>query len=181
MHRPTTTAAAALLVTMAVSAATSAAVSGCMSADRPSGSGQGPAAATAPPPVPRTEEKRRPVIVQAPAREALERMGPPSHPATRKATSETESETASEAESEADPATGPSTPSPPRTHRPAPASAATPVRRPAATRPDAGATRPAPAKAPTGPDTNVCALGEAYGKWRPNSPEAVICRNTYGR
>ncbi|MFF0747050.1 hypothetical protein ACFYVL_42365 [Streptomyces sp. NPDC004111] len=28
---------------------------------------------------------------------------------------------------------------------------------------------------------DVCALGTGYGGWRPNSPEARICRETYGR
>ena len=33
------------------------------------------------------------------------------------------------------------------------------------------------------PDNNahVCALGRRYGGWRADSPEATICRDTYGR
>jgi hypothetical protein len=27
---------------------------------------------------------------------------------------------------------------------------------------------------------DVCALGKKYGRWRADSPEAVICRQTYG-
>lgn len=30
-------------------------------------------------------------------------------------------------------------------------------------------------------DTGVCALGRRYGGWKPDSPEATICRDTYGR
>ncbi|MFI7316595.1 hypothetical protein [Streptomyces venezuelae] len=171
MLRPTTTTAAALLVTVAVSAVASAAVTGCTSVERPSG--PGPTAATAPQPAPRTDGEQRPKVVQAPAREALQRMDPPRSPSPRK------SDGGPDAASKADP----SAPPPSRTHRPAQrpgTAAASPVRRPVAARPDAGATRPAPAGVPAAPVTDVCALGETYGKWRPDSPEAVICRDTYG-
>lgn len=30
-------------------------------------------------------------------------------------------------------------------------------------------------------NADVCALGRRYGGWRPDSPEASICRDTYGR
>lgn len=30
-------------------------------------------------------------------------------------------------------------------------------------------------------DAEVCALGRRYGRWQPDSPEADICRSTYGR
>jgi hypothetical protein len=30
-------------------------------------------------------------------------------------------------------------------------------------------------------NTDVCALGRTYGGWRADSPEATICRQTYGR
>jgi hypothetical protein len=30
-------------------------------------------------------------------------------------------------------------------------------------------------------NADVCALGRRYGGWQPDSPEATICRNTYGR
>ncbi|QES40336.1 hypothetical protein DEJ49_04475 [Streptomyces venezuelae] len=168
MHRPTTT-AAALLVTVAVSAAASAAVTGCTSVERPSG--PGPSVATAPQPAPRTDGEQRPKIVQAPAREALQRMDPPRTPSPQKP----------DGSPDAPAGADPSAPPPSRTHRQAPPPVAAPARRPAAARPDAGATRPAPVRVPATPVTDVCALGEAYGKWRPNSPEAVICRDTYGR
>ncbi|MEW2392657.1 hypothetical protein AB0933_30270 [Streptomyces venezuelae] len=166
MHRSTTT--AALLVSVAVSAVASAAVTGCTSVERPSG--PGPAVATAPQPAPRTDGEQRPKVVQAPAREALQRMDPPRVPAPRR--TDTAVGTG--------PEPTPSAPSLPRTDRRNPAPAAAPARRPSPARPDAGATRPAPAGVPAAPVTDVCALGEAYGKWRPNSPEAVICRDAYG-
>ncbi|MFE6523456.1 hypothetical protein ACFVON_17180, partial [Streptomyces sp. NPDC057794] len=30
-------------------------------------------------------------------------------------------------------------------------------------------------------NADVCALGRRYGGWRADSPEATICRDTYGR
>ncbi|MEV0256969.1 hypothetical protein AB0H82_22260 [Streptomyces sp. NPDC050732] len=163
MPRPTTTAAAAILVSVAVSAA----VSGCVSVEQPPE--PAPSAVTGPPPAARTDGTNRPHLVQAPAREALQRMGPPRRPSPR----QTEA--------------GTQRPGPPHSHdRPTPAAPppppAAPVRKPAPARPDARAPRPAPPKAPAaGRGTDVCALGEAYGNWDPDSPQAVICRNTYGR
>ncbi|MFH8613082.1 hypothetical protein ACH4D5_37010 [Streptomyces sp. NPDC018029] len=169
MPRPTTTTAATAAAILA-SVAVSAAVSGCMSVEQPPEAA--PSAVTGPPPAPRTDGKNRPRLVQAPAREALERMGPPRRPSPRQASSwQTE--------------TGTKPPGPPHSHdRPAPAPPsppAAPVRRPAPARPDAGAPRPAPPTVPAPPVADVCALGEAYGNWDPHSPQAVICRNTYGR
>ncbi|MGV2915483.1 hypothetical protein [Streptomyces alfalfae] len=155
MHRSTTTAAAALLLSVAVPAA----VSGCVSVEQPGGSG--PTAATAQPsaPPPRTDARSRDRAEQPPAREVLERMGPPRpHPPRSPV-----------------PATRPSAP-PPRSDQPAPP----PARRPPAARPDTGATRAVPAPpAPAAPRTDVCALGETYGGWQPGSPQAVICREAY--
>ncbi|MGA4847543.1 hypothetical protein ACOBQB_15235 [Streptomyces sp. G5(2025)] len=161
MHRSTTTtAAAALLVSVAVSAT----ASGCVSVERASRSDT--AATAAAPSVPRTDGRSRPQIEQAPAREAPARealvsVGPPRLPV---------------AQSPA-PVARPSAPAP-RSEQPRPQpqsqprSQPPPVRRPPAARPDAGATRPA---------ADVCDLGETYGGWRPGSPEAVICRDMYGR
>ncbi|MEV0123897.1 hypothetical protein AB0I16_20610 [Streptomyces sp. NPDC050703] len=159
MHRSTTTAAAALLLSVAVPAA----VSGCVSVERPGGS-SGIPAATAPPSTPspappRTEGRSRDRAEESPAREVLERMGPPRPRSPRRPA----------------PAALPSAP-PRHPDRPAPP----PVRRPPAARPDAGATRAAPApSAPAVPRTDVCALGETYGGWDPGSPQAVICREAY--
>lgn len=155
MHRSTTTTTAALLVSVAVSAT----ASGCVSVERPPRSA--PAATTAAPAAPRTDGRSRPQIEQAPAREALVTAGPPRSPASRS------------------PAAVARTSAPaPRPEQPQPQPP--PVRRPPAARPDAGATRPAPSLPPP-PATDVCALGEAYGGWRPGSPESDICRDVYGR
>jgi hypothetical protein len=32
-----------------------------------------------------------------------------------------------------------------------------------------------------GKNADVCALGRKYGGWKPDSPEAVICKGAYGR
>ncbi|MFC9929075.1 hypothetical protein [Streptomyces sp. NPDC127190] len=167
MHRTTTT--AALLVTMAVSALT-----GCMTVPRPAPPGPPPASATALPPVPRPDGSGEPRVVQAPAREALEMVGPyPPHPKH----------------------SGPATPhrpaaAPPAVHHPhIPAAPAAPAAPP---RPRARPHHPhhhhrrthtrvpgLPRTIPKTPD--VCALGRQYGGWRKDSPEAVICEETYGR
>ncbi|QEU95867.1 hypothetical protein CP970_37460 [Streptomyces kanamyceticus] len=161
MHRPTTT--AALLLTVAVSAT----VTGCVSVARPAPTE--PAGATAQPSAARTDGRSRPQIVQAPAREALERMGPPPSP-------QPHPRAAAEEEPGANtPAAAPSRT--PRPARPAPV----PVRGPASARPDASATRPTPATRPAAPGADTCTLGETYGGWDPDSPQAVICRETYGR
>ncbi|MDX2998500.1 hypothetical protein PV460_37245, partial [Streptomyces scabiei] len=70
MHRPTTTATATLLVTVAVSA-----LSGCVTTHRP----PPPQASPVPslPSEPRPDGTGGTAIVQAPAREALELIGPP--------------------------------------------------------------------------------------------------------
>jgi hypothetical protein len=36
-------------------------------------------------------------------------------------------------------------------------------------------------KSVPGNNADVCALGRRYGGWRADSPEATICRDTYGR
>jgi hypothetical protein len=56
---------------------------------------------------------------------------------------------------------------------PAPQPHAVPRRQPPAGIPDV------PRSVPKAPD--VCALGTEYGGWRPDSPEAAICRRTYGQ
>ncbi|CAL9582442.1 hypothetical protein SUDANB6_05093 [Streptomyces sp. enrichment culture] len=164
VHRTTTT--ATLLITVAVSALT-----GCVTLQRPPAT---PATPTAPS-APRPDGAPEPRIVQAPAREALGRTGP-SRPAEP----------------------------PPSAPRSTPPSAAVPPREPSAARPEP---RPRPARperrkpsprAPqrpraalpgvTGPagrgapgTADVCSLGRTYGGWRADSPEAVICRQAYGR
>ncbi|MEV7992266.1 hypothetical protein AB0O67_10185 [Streptomyces sp. NPDC086077] len=158
MHRTTTT--ATLLVTVALSA-----VSGCVTVQR------GPAAvppAPAPPSAPGRDGRTEPQIVQAPAREALELIGPSRRPGTA----------APESRRPRAPAPAQQVPSPPRAQsrphsdppRPEPHR---PRQPPPAAVPDVSAT--------IGATTDVCALGRKYGGWRPDSPEAVICEQTYGR
>jgi hypothetical protein len=154
VHRTTTT--ATLLVSVAVSALT-----GCVTVQR--APAPGPPPVPSPPLAPRPDGSAAPRVVQAPAREALEVAGPSPRPS-------------------------PSTAATYRTPRPA----ATPVPRPAPhrtrTAPDPQQARPGPrAEVPPAvsdafpKNTGVCALGRTYGGWKPDSPEATICRDTYGR
>lgn len=155
MHRTTTT--ATLLVTVALSA-----VSGCVTVQR------GPSAL---PPAPPSGPDGRtgPQIVQAPAREALELIGPSRRPGTAAPESRRPPTRA--------PAPAQRVPSPPAESRP----------RSDAPRPEPRRPRqPPPAAVPDvsatiGGDADVCALGRKYGGWRADSPEAVICEQTYGR
>ncbi|MER6090927.1 hypothetical protein [Streptomyces bluensis] len=155
MHRTTTT--ATLLVTAAVSA-----LSGCVTIQHPASPEVTPARTrpSAPPPDGHTE----PQVVQAPAQEALERVGPlrtptPSASAAPKAVST--------------PAAAPS--ARPRRPRPAP-----PAQQP---KPRVPAPRTAiPRDLPEPPRTSdLCALGRKYGGWPDGSPQAAICQDTYGR
>ncbi|MFF5883034.1 hypothetical protein [Streptomyces sp. NPDC012589] len=158
MHRTTTT--ATLLLTVAVSA-----LAGCVTVPPPAA--PGPPAAPSGVPAPRPDGVVRTPVVQAPAREALEMIGP-SRPARPSATPPSRS---------APPA--PDRPLPPPGHgsasrpeRPAPADDGRP---PGTAEPPA---RPGPA---LGEGTDVCALGQTYGRWDPDSPQAAICREVYGR
>ena len=164
VHRTTTT--AALLVTVAVSALT-----GCVTVQRPPAVPGPPPTAPSQPSAPRPDGDGEPQIVQAPAREALEMIGP-----SRRAEAGT-----------------------PKQHRPGGGGAA--AGRPAAPRshprphhrtphpehpehrhpqrrgvdmPDAAKSVPKSAK-------DVCALGRKYGGWKADSPESVICGQAYGR
>jgi len=161
MHRTTTT--ATLLVTVAVSALT-----GCVTVQRPPASA--PVPGPSQPSAPRPDGRAEPQIVQAPADEALERIGPHRRPESR--TRPTQRSTP------AAPAAPAGQPATPRSH-PRPA-------HPEHRRPE----RPAPQRPPVEiPDvtesvrknTDVCALGNKYGGWRKDSPEATICEQTYSR
>ncbi|MFF3500796.1 hypothetical protein [Streptomyces sp. NPDC003247] len=178
MHRTTST-TATLLVTVAVSALT-----GCVTLQHPPA--PGPPAAPAPPsapttaPLPRPDGRAGTRVVQAPALEALERVGtrrapePAAPPRTRRATPP------------APAASAPAAQPPPRAAPPPRPPRTAPQPHPR-TRP----TRPEPARpaSPRGeaPDvreeverhTDVCALGRRYGGWRSDSPEAVICEQAY--
>lgn len=163
MHRPTTT--ATLLVTVAVSALT-----GCVTTQNP----------PALPPVPSQPSEPRPdgttetQIVQAPAREALELIGPPRRP-TPSASVAPEPPTSR-------PTAVPPTPTapPPRAERPAPPK----QHKPPKTQPRVELPRvPHGSKGiPTEPpkSEHVCALGHKYGGWGKDTPQAVICKDVYG-
>lgn len=142
---------------MAVSA-----VSGCVTVQRP----PSPGVPSVPSPVsePRPDGSAEPQVVQAPAREALELIGPSRRPAAPPSTPRRAAPPA--------PATAPA--APPR-HVPA-----DPPRRPEPPRPDQRTVPRLPAQA--GPvETDVCALGRKYGGWQADSPQSVICKDTYGR
>ncbi|MFD9790154.1 hypothetical protein ACFWXK_04300 [Streptomyces sp. NPDC059070] len=128
------------------------AASGCVTVER------GPAHGPPPPPPERAGERPaldvRPQIVQAPVREALDAVLPP------------------------DPAPRAAAPAPVAPPRPRPRAAA-PRPRPAP-RPARPAPVPVPVPSPLIGD-DVCDLGRSLGGWRPGSPEARICEESYGR
>ncbi|MEV0095538.1 hypothetical protein [Streptomyces sp. NPDC050738] len=139
-----------ITVTLLAGLAVSA-VSGCMAVASPPAPAPSPQSAPTKP-APYVE----PQIVQAPAIEALEAAAPPERADT--------------------PPSSPSAPQAPRTRRPD---------RPAAPRTGTATKRrtpPAPRIEPAVPATSsdVCALGQSYGGWQPDSPQARICRQTYG-
>lgn len=155
VHRTTTT--AALLVTVAVFA-----LSGCVTVQRPLAPGPpaAPSQRTEPVPAGRNETQ----VVQAPAREALEMVGPsrpprkPAPPSHRTVPPER------------------NTPPDGRTVRPRPDGHVPPPRPPLDLPGGGKPVNPAPSVKP-----DLCALGREYGGWRADSPEAAICRETYGR
>ncbi|MFI6052832.1 hypothetical protein ACIBCO_22460 [Streptomyces violascens] len=130
-------------------------VSGCVSVDARTTPTRPPAAPPAAPPARQQGGgAQQTQIVQAPAREALDSVMPPD---------------------------APSPPPPPKAeqpdaprhhHRPR---AEQPRHHPAA--PTKRHHRPAPAPPASG---DICALGQGYGGWQPDSPEARICREAYG-
>ncbi|MER6346381.1 hypothetical protein ACWC10_24580 [Streptomyces sp. NPDC001595] len=169
MHRTTTT--ATLLVTVAVSA-----LAGCVTVQRPPvpGPPTAPSQPAPPPPAPHAE----PQIVQAPALEALERVGPPRQ--RERPTSEPHRPTSHTPAPTAEPPPSPAKPAP---HPPSP-------RRPEPRRTDPPRTRVPDVPESVGREIakdvpksqeDVCALGRKYGGWRADSPESVICGETYGR
>ncbi|MET9355730.1 hypothetical protein ABZY14_22510 [Streptomyces sp. NPDC006617] len=165
VHRTTTT--ATLLVTVAVSALT-----GCTTVRGPAAAD--PSAVGARSSAPRPDGAAEPRVVQAPAREALEMVGP--SPTPEHATGEPRRTKA---------------PAPPSArHRPP--AAGTTDQRPAAPAAPEHTRAPAPPRPRvpelpggsgegTGSKADVCSLGKQYGGWRPGSPEARICEHAYGR
>ncbi|MDX3582205.1 hypothetical protein [Streptomyces europaeiscabiei] len=166
MHRSTTT--ATLLVTVAVSALT-----GCVTAHRP----PPPEASPVPsrPSMPRPDGTTETQTVQAPAREALELVGPPRE--STPSASTTPKPVVPAATTDAPTPTAP--PPPPRDeHRGAPERHGPPP----GSRPHVEVP-PLPRTIPTRPPKNsdVCALGHKYGGWGKDTPQAAICKDVYGR
>ncbi|MFD9396658.1 hypothetical protein ACFWBB_39775 [Streptomyces sp. NPDC060000] len=164
MHRTTTT-TATLLVTVAVSA-----LAGCVTIQHPAA--PGPVVAPSRPSGPRPEGRAEVQVVQAPAREALEMVGPSRGP-----------EPAAPQQLRRTPAVpgagGAGQPPSPRS-RPH----SRPYTRPE--RPEARRHAQPRAEVPdaqeeVGGNTDVCALGKRYGGWQGDSPQASICRQAYGR
>jgi hypothetical protein len=157
VHRTTTT--ATLLVTVAVSA-----LAGCVTVQRPPASGPPPAPSQ--PTAPHPDDEADPQIVQAPVHEALETVGPSRQPEPRTPGRHGPSAT-----------TPAEQPTAPHSHRRPHPRAAHPGSghhgQPRVEVPDVS--RPVPR------NTDVCALGREYGGWQADSPEAVICKQTYGR
>lgn len=166
VHRTTTT--ATLLVTVAVTA-----LSGCVTIQHPIAPGPPPAPSQ--PSVPRPDVRAEPQIVQAPAREALELIGPDRKPARAPRTPQAAGEPHHPAGAApvAPPAAAPAPP-PRRTK---------PKKRPP--KPERRHTQPRvelpEVSRPVRENTDVCALGKKYGGWGKDSPQTVICKEAYGR
>ncbi|MFF9809537.1 hypothetical protein ACF1G5_31195 [Streptomyces coeruleorubidus] len=166
MHRTTT---ATLLVTVAVSALT-----GCTTVRHTPV--PGPPATPSRPSAPQPEERTETQIVQAPAREALQliedsRRPEPTAPAPRPTTPPV----ASPERMRPPPGTREVRPRPERPE-PAPRS----PRRPYTDLPEIPESARQDVHESVPDNTDVCALGRRYGGWRADSPEATICRDTYG-
>nr|WSY56550.1 hypothetical protein OG999_44710 [Streptomyces sp. NBC_00886] len=158
MHRTTTT--ATLLVTVAVSA-----LSGCVTVQRPPA--PAPPAAPSQASVPHPDGSAEPQVVQAPAREALELIDPShrpkraTHPPHRAAAPPPRAAQPPVPHSHPHPHPHP----PPKPHRP---------RQPSADIPDT-------VKSVPKNTSDVCALSKKYGGWQSDSPQSIICGQTYGR
>ncbi|MFJ8111506.1 hypothetical protein [Streptomyces sp. NPDC096132] len=147
------------------------ALSGCVTVQRPPVPGP-PAAVPSPPSAPRPDGLAGTQVVQAPAREALEMVGPSRKPAATTLR-----------QRQRQPATGaapaerpPSSHSHQQHHRAQPRPAHPDPRRHARPHVDIP-----DVEAEVHRNTDVCALGRKYGGWRGDSPEAVICEQAYGR
>ncbi|MFD8234081.1 hypothetical protein ACFV20_19640 [Streptomyces sp. NPDC059696] len=173
MHRTTTT--ATLLVTVAVSA-----LSGCTTVPQPPA--PGPSSAPSRPSAPEPDGAARTPVVQAPAREALlliEEASRRPEPATQ--TPRPAAPPAAPRQHAAQqPGNREVRPRPARPERAEPAPRG--PRRSHADVPDVSeSVRQDVEKRVPHSNADVCALGRRYGGWRADSPEATICRDTYGR
>ncbi|MFC5633570.1 hypothetical protein [Streptomyces bullii] len=164
------TTTATLLVTMAVSALT-----GCTTVQRlpvPE-----PSASRSQPPSPYLDGRRQTRIVQAPAREALELIGPSKFPEPSALPSPRTTAPADSA-----PRSQPSSAHRERGPRPAhPAHRRPDAGRPHADVPDVSEPVRREIRRDVPRNSDVCALGRKYGGWRADSQEATICAETYGR
>ncbi|MFI0947408.1 hypothetical protein ACH4Q9_15410 [Streptomyces sp. NPDC021086] len=153
-------------MTVAVSALT-----GCTTVRGPAAAD--PSAVGARSSAPRPDGPAEPRVVQAPAREALEMIGPSPTPERTTEPRRTKA------------------PAPPAARHRLPAAGAA-EQRPAAPAAPEHTRAPAPhrPRVPelpggsgegTGGKADVCSLGKQYGGWRPGSPEARICEQAYGR
>ncbi|MFD0418783.1 hypothetical protein [Streptomyces sp. NPDC127108] len=177
MQRSTTTSVttSVLLVSTSVAVLT---LSGCMGVERTSGRG----AVSAGPATPaRGPSSRPPLVVQAPARDSLERGGPagtPSRTAPPRAKATASDRPSATSPSPSDDATardpdehgGHSDPPPHRRDG-----------RPQDPGPDEGKAPRSDVPPPVRAEADLCALGRAHGGWEPDSREAAICRAAYGR
>ncbi|MFD7298287.1 hypothetical protein ACFV9W_33795 [Streptomyces sp. NPDC059897] len=159
---PRTSSSTTILLTAAAAAVTAATASGCVSV-RPPAAPKAPTP-TVSAPAPRPEGHADRPVVEAPAREALERTKPTAPHRTPARHAEQPRRTADPAPPHSAPKVAPA---PRRTTVPEPRT--TPKNRRAEKLP----------KAPA--QTDVCALGRRYGGWDRDSPQSAICRDTYGR
>ncbi|MCK8437070.1 hypothetical protein G3I77_29935 [Streptomyces sp. D2-8] len=161
-------------MTVAVSA-----LSGCTTVPHPPA--PGPSAAPSRPSAPQPEGEAEAQIVQAPAREALQLIEEASHrpepavSASRPATPPA----ASPERGTPQPGRRDVRPRPARPERPEPAPRG--PRRSQADLPDVSESVRQNVRKSVSNSSDVCALGRRYGGWRADSPEATICRDTYGR
>ncbi|KUO18043.1 hypothetical protein AQJ91_26940 [Streptomyces dysideae] len=175
MHRTTTT--AALLVTVTVSA-----LSGCVTVQRPpvpgppTAPGQPPAPGQ--PSAPRSGGQSEPQIVQAPAREALELIGPSRHPdptppdARGRSAGDRSPERNPPGHSHAHPRPAHPKPDGPKAKVP---------QQPQVKVPDVSESVRKDVEKNVQKNGDVCAMGKKHGGWQADSAEATICRQTYGR
>ncbi|MCX5197530.1 hypothetical protein OOK31_27150 [Streptomyces sp. NBC_00249] len=180
MHPTRTSTKLLLNVACAVSAVS--AVSGCVSvAPAPVGPASAPAAGAVPRHEPRGGPGAAPVVVQAPALEALravprEAAARAAAPAavSRRATTHTTGQAPAGPQEAVPPV--PDIPEPRRfAERPA-GRGEDPAQR---VRPDARVPREVVRELPVRP-ADVCALGRRHGRWHPDSPEARICAGVQG-
>ncbi|MFE9630778.1 hypothetical protein [Streptomyces sp. NPDC006463] len=183
MHPTRTTTKLLLGVACAVSA-----VSGCVNVSPAPGrpGAAAPSAGLPPHHEPRGGPGTAPVIIQAPALEALEaapeQSARPAGPAPAGRSAERTAERTAQGASG-----GPLEAAPPVPDIPEPRRPAEPVAgrqeggrgRPHGPRPGAAVERELVRELPVRP-ADVCALGRRHGRWHPDSPEARICAGLHG-